>query len=273
MGASVKFLRAGRSTLIVAAIAAALLLAIVLVLEKGLRSVVPVAGLSRTTSMELVTVTLKNESYGPRKTDWPKLRIPQAYLTDPADRSGGERERVKIETGMPDLLPRPALPYPTAPAGTTERLAQERYRADGMVVNVGPAREGVRNLNGALPYFFGASAERGGYVLREPLYGLRRVYEVPCMRADQKDKPAANCDVDKPMSEHFFAFNEAGDLIAEFSCNPPWTGPGGGCQTTFLHRGMQILLIFRRQELERWNEFVSAAKSLVGRFLVHSGKS
>jgi len=93
------------------------------------------------------------------------------------------------------------------------------------------------------------------------------------MRADQKDKPAANCDADKPVGEYFFALNEAGDLIAYFSCNPPWTGSGGGCQTRFLHRGTQVLLIFRRQELERWNEFVSAARVLVDRFLVQGDKS
>jgi hypothetical protein len=262
-----------RGAVIAAAVGAALLWAMVLVWEKGLQRVVPTAGLSPTTSMDRVTVTLKNESHGPRKTDWPTLNIPQAYLTDPADRRGGERERVRVETGMPELLPRLALPNPTAPVGTSERLAQERYRADGMVVNIEAARDGLRNLNGIWSSMSGASGERGGYVVREPLFGLRRIHEVPCTRADQKDKPAANCDVDKPVSEYFFALNEAGDVIAHLSCNPPWTGPGGGCQTRFLHRGLQILLIFRRQELERWKEFVGGARALVDRFLVQSDKS
>lgn len=257
-----------------------LLVTVVWLSERMFQLVVPIAGLSRTTSMDIVAITLKEERDSARKTPLPKLRIPKAYLTDPQNRAGGKQPRVWIETGLPELTPRPAIKHPSAPKGTPERAAQERFWANGMVVTLEPAYEGdTGDVNGTWRESIGERGRRWGYVEREPVFGLRRIHEVPCMQSHviEREKKAVTsakpCDPERPSQEHFFAVNEKGDAMVNFVCLPPWTGEEGGCQTRFFHSGVRINLIFRRQELPRWAEFVDGTKRLVDKFLLKNEKT
>jgi hypothetical protein len=242
---------------------------------KGLyRSAVPIAGSARTDSTELVDVRLVSKNWPDRKAPWPQLRIPKAYLTDPGTWGGGDRERIVIETGLPDLKPRPANIYPTAASGTAEHAAQRSYWSNGIYLQLEPAPEGLTSLSA--DYELGKDARSRGYLEQPAIHGLRQVHRVRCTAdyavAERNsdvslDKP---CATDKPSREHFFLMEEDGRALIKMECTPPWANDVGGCSARFLHRGISVISVFRRTELERWPEFVDGTKRMLDGFVINN---
>jgi hypothetical protein len=241
------------------------------------RAAVPIAGSARTKSNELVDITLTSKNWPDRKAPWPQLKIPKSYLTNRGTWSGGDQELLVIQTGLPDLKPRPANIFPTAPQGTSEHAAQRNYWSNGIYLQVEAAPEGLTSLG--TEYQLGKGARARGYVEQPVMHGLRRVHQVPCAAdyavAQANSNPGLNkpCLMDKPSREHFSLMEDGERALIKMDCSPPWTNDTGGCRARFLHRGLSVVLIFRRAELERWQEFVDGTKRMLDGFAGHNKKT
>lgn len=77
------------------------------------------------------------------------------------------------------------------------------------------------------------------------------------------------CAMDKPTQEYFLLMEDGERALIKMVCTPPWTNDTGGCRARFLHHGLSITLIFRRAELERWQEFVDGSKRILDRFVIN----
>src|SRR4051812_37289484 len=82
---------------------------------------------SRSSSMELVEVNWTGDNGGHLR-----LRIPRAYLTGIYKEEGEKGvSSFTIETGLPDLQPRPAVTTIRAEVGTSEWKRHEQFIRDG----------------------------------------------------------------------------------------------------------------------------------------------
>ncbi len=259
-------------------IALVLVILVVVFLPEFSGHVVPGSNTARTTSMDMVEIVLEPDPdmQTQPETRGPRLKIARAFLTDPRTWKGGKQRRVVIETGLPDFQPRVAIGHPSAPASTPERAAQMRELANGLLIWLEASPPGLKNLDAHWTSESDASAKRLGRVERDPIYGLRRIDDVPCMadyvieqrqRAGAAAKP---CDTAKPTTEYYFAFDADGHATVRIECVPLWIEQGTSCMTYFLHKGMVLKAVFRNSELQRWREFVEGARNLVDAALARS---
>ncbi|HYM47724.1 MAG TPA: hypothetical protein VES91_04530 [Burkholderiaceae bacterium] len=117
------------------------------------------------------------------------------------------------------------------------------------------------------------ASRKQGFLEQTTLHGLRRIHELPCTaeyaiaQRQRADGAGRSCDTEKPVSEHFFAFDANGEPTVQLICTPPWSNKNGGCRSYFLYKGMAVTAIFRRAELHRWREFIDGTENLLDRVL------
>jgi hypothetical protein len=205
------------------------------------------------------------------------LDVPAKY-TNRRARRGPENGLLVIETGLPDLRPRPALIDRKAPAGTPEAEREDRFIKDGVIVDLRgkvvtqqyPINV-MRNfpkwqdrLPDDVPGFrrYGSCDWRDKKAERERQADPARAAEppIPCRQVGETEEYVPEAYV-------------PGEPWAHFHCARPNLGWRAYCSGRGLYRQRDFAFTIRRTELARWKEFDRAARLLLDRFVVFDSLS
>ena len=225
-------------------------------------SIVPGASISRTTSMTLVSISLRDS----RRNGELRLRMPAAYLLRASDRRGGSVETFMAETRLPTLGPLPAFPTARGRPGTPEyeiAMADFNNGISFRMTNSYLDEKGYgARLRENLLARFSVGRDSGkttAYELvDEDYFGLWRYDQLSCPTATgcRKDdehylsKPAATPTVHILCSAQLLSTHD--ERVA--------------CDANTVYRGFQLFYSIPRSQLSRWGEFDSGVRRLLDRF-------
>lgn len=222
-------------------------------------------GTGRTDDTAPVEIELVDERSGESL----KFRIPKAYLTDTANWAGGRQDRVKIETGLPNLEPRPGNIWITEEPGTPEYEREIKFFRNGLFIHVYANRPVLGYENNK------REAYQDRYVIQnDSLFGLTHFKSIAC-RDWKRTAEGEIVQIEEICrergNEHFITPEARDGKWVSFYCTRLEVNQGGGCIARSLYQGWSLEYIFRRNQLNRWRDFDAGARELLDRFLVQPG--
>jgi len=242
-------------------------------------AVLPGSGQTRTTSLELVGITLRDAE--PRAEL--QLMIPQAYLVRGQDRRGGALESLKIETRLPDLTPAPFRPEIVGSSGSLERTKSETVFNNSLSLWVGtefvePHWETGTTRENWLARF-SADANSGRAVafelVNEDYSGLWFYRELSCGSSEDASgdtAPARARQCRDTYREHYLS-RDAQRPTVKIDCDVAHLAILTyrlGCTAHTTYRGFRLSYVFRYSQLNRWSEFDSGIRQLLDGFVTNS---
>ena len=212
----------------------------------------------RTTSTEPVSLKLKDKQSGSTIT----LTVPKAYLTDKHTWSGGTHDSIEIQTSLPDLMPREANITLAGKVGTEEHEKSLRLFRNGLFLRLIGEKlipEYEKNRYEHVLQFYKTR--------KSDVYGLEHYVKEVCEQLDN-NRPAKEPPTCR-INDHVFVVPIYSKAVrVQFRCTPIELNPIGGCIADTRYRDWHLKYIFRHTEIERWEEFDTAARTLLDRFLV-----
>jgi hypothetical protein len=229
-------------------------------------SILPADNGSHTTDMRAVKLTIENKLVQRRVV----FEVPAAYLTRASHRDGGVVESFVIETGLPDLIPRPyQFGSSKADSGTATPQATLAQR-NGLRIRVGGP---------AYPHAGYATTDFGPLRARlqttthvEPVpegeYGLMKFADITCGSTPPPRPPGVpdTYSACTPSDNNHYVNlpNETPSIQIDCPRTPRIVE---GCQAITYCEGIFIRFIFHATEIARWREFQAGACGLIQRFI------
>ena len=239
---------------------------------------------SRSTSMEMVELKLASDNNKELN-----LKIPKAYLTDRKNWQGGKQERIKIETGLPELLPRPANFWITEKVGTPEYEIAERKFENGLFIFLeAHSRDEQKSTLKQVANKWINHHEKFYVRQTNEKFDLLYFKDIQCSDLDKfsdehlkefiEDKEDAVINENKVCysrnHEYFITPEKYNDTWVRFRCNSVKTSNKskvqGGCTASTEYKTWSIKYIFRRNQLHRWKEFDNATRQFLDEFYVET---
>ena len=240
-------------------------------------AILPGLGSTRTTSMALVDVTLRDTLPSAEL----RLKIPQAYMVRARDRRGGRLESLRVETRLPELTPAPASPQITGSPGSLERDDSLAAFNDSLALTLGNEfvepdwRTGTTRENWLAR--FSADPSSGHAVafelVAEDYSGLLSYKGLSCESRDGV----------RPDTVPFRRASECRDAYLEYYLSKDEERPTVlidcdvrhlatltfrlGCTARTTYRGFRLSYLIRRTQVHRWREFDSGVRRLLDSFV------
>ncbi len=188
-----------------------------------------------------------------------RFKIPEPYLTSAANRRGSAKRYIEMETGLPDMKPRPATFRIKAPKGTPEyEKLKERYNNGVFIwLHAKKLRKGYQQR--MYEYLLQEYAE-----LPSDIEGLQRFGE-KCPSKEKLPKLGQETRCYTGLTEYFISTEPR---MVRLRCSKAEYNKRGGCIAESDYQGRELIYIFRRTELARWQEFDDAVRGLLTRLQV-----
>ena len=235
----------------------------------------------RSTSTDLIELSLVNEKIDKALN----LRIPKAYLTDTKNWKGSEQKTITIETGLPELEPRPASFWITDKPGTPEHdIAVEKFQ-NGLFIYLEAYRRDEQKYSLVrIANHWKEVYEKNYERQKDERYDLYFYKDINCSglkkfseehlkdfmesRADAVIKDNQVCY--SRSHEYFITPDDYAEVWVRYRCNQVKpsnkTEDQGGCTAYTEYRNWAVRYIFKRNQLHRWKEFDTATRMLLDKF-------
>ncbi len=218
----------------------------------------------RTEDMTPVEIELVDERSGESL----HFRIPKAYLTNKSNWVGGKHGRIKIETGLPELKPRPGNIWVRRDDPDYDRKIG--FFRNGLFINLDGRRPDPQYEKNVIKRY------KHDYKIQPSLVHDLNYYKyIICSDIERKQgKPVkAEMRCREHTDEYFITPPESSLPWVAMTCTKLEVNSGGGCIVSSRYRDRKLEYIFRTSQLHRWREFDTAARKLLDQFLIESPAS
>jgi hypothetical protein len=223
--------------------------------------------------MELVDIDWRAENGGHLH-----LKIPRAYLSEMYQEKGESTiTSLVIETGLPDLKPRPAVPMRRGDPGSTQWEEDTRFLKDGMRISLtklGSRIPSEQVQTNYLNSIRGSVADRQAIELAS-IDGLLRFLQMTCSKPETgyikppEDPTPEGC---RSTGRETFISPTPGPNWVQMICRHILKGAPGpipGCQITVQYNShFFVEFMIRNTEQSRWKKFEIGTRKLIDSFQV-----
>jgi len=198
-----------------------------------------------------------------------KFLIPKSYLTRKVNWLGGEQESIEIQTGLPDLLARPAIKSSRTKISESDYQSSQDYTDNGVYIRLERPSISKDHFNESdmekKLYAFGSRSRYSrDYEKQENVYGLEFYKAHFCHQITKECR--------ERIGQFFITPLDYDKHWLTFSCSRLELNPSGGCTVKTQYRRKRLTYIFRRTQLYRWQEFDAAVRRLLDNFLIEESE-
>ena len=197
-----------------------------------------------------VSLTLTDEVSGETIT----FKIPPDYLTYEKQKHGKlVREKIWVETGLPDMSPRKAKNNVVGQPGSEEYKKSIEEFNNGIFLDISSDRPVESSIDNARKMYRQIYLESDS-----PYPGLIKYQDLLCRGGECVSRGF----------EHYLTTAEYDERWARLRCVTEIEM--AGCSTDIVYKGWRATYTFRKSELYRWQEFDFAVRAFLERFYFSS---